>query len=149
MERSHVLPPAYLFTSLATMVLMHFFIPVYEVTPAPWNIIGLAPLALGMALNLAADAALKKHGTTVKPFEESASLVTTGVYSYSRNPMYLGMIMILVGVALLMGSLSPYCIIPVFIFIMNGSFIRPEESMLNKQFGATWTEYTKKVRRWL
>ena len=143
------MPPMYLFTALAIMVLLHFFIPVYRVMPYPLNAIGLIPLAVGIALNLAADNALKKHGTTVRPFEESTSLITTGVYKYSRNPMYLGMALIIIGIALLMGSLSPYIIVPGFIAIIERVFISGEETMLQQKFGHDWIAYREKVRRWL
>jgi protein-S-isoprenylcysteine O-methyltransferase Ste14 len=77
------------------------------------------PLATGIALNLVADAALKKHGTTVKPFEESSALVTTGAYGICRHPMYLGFALILVGLALLMGSLGPFVVVPLFVAWMT------------------------------
>ena len=143
------LPPAYLFAALSAMVLLHFLVPVYQLTPRPWNAIGLIPLITGIVLNLAADALLKKHGTTVKPFENSTVLITSGVYKFSRNPMYLGMILMLIGVALLMGSITPYSIIPVFIIIIDKTFIRTEEDMLDRQFGRAWIAYRDKVRRWL
>lgn len=149
MNNGPALPPLYLFTSLAIMILLHFFTPFYEVTPYPMNAIGLLPLAIGITLNLAADKALKKHGTTVKPFEQSTTLITTGVYKYSRNPMYLGMVLILIGVALLMGSITPYIIIPGFIVAMERVFIKVEESMLHEKFGHDWTAYRENVRRWL
>jgi protein-S-isoprenylcysteine O-methyltransferase Ste14 len=143
------LPPAYLFAALSAMVLLHFLVPVYQLTSHPWNAIGLIPLIIGIVLNLAADASLKKHGTTVKPYEPSTTLITSGIYKYSRNPMYLGMIMILIGVALLMGSLTPYSIVLIFIITIDRHFIRPEEEMLNRQFGRAWAEYRNNVRRWL
>jgi len=131
------------------MVLLHFLVPVYQLTAYPWSAIGLLPLITGAGLNLAADAALKKQGTTVKPYETPSALITTGVYSLSRNPMYLGMSLILIGVALLMGSLTPYTIVPGFIIIIDRAFIRPEEATLNRQFGEAWTAYVERVRRWL
>ena len=149
MNNDTALPPLYLFVSLAMMVLLHFFIPVYTVIPHPWNAVGLAPLTLGFVLNMTADATLKKHATTVKPFEESSTLVTTGVYKYSRNPMYLGMALILIGVAILMGSITPYIVIPGFIVIIQRVFIASEENMLDEQFGNHWSSYREKVRRWL
>ncbi|MGB5457967.1 MAG: isoprenylcysteine carboxylmethyltransferase family protein [Gammaproteobacteria bacterium] len=149
MNNTPVLPPAYLFASLSAMVLLHFLVPVYQLTAYPWNAIGLLPLITGAGLNLTADATLKKQGTTVKPFEASSALITTGVYSLSRNPMYLGMSLILIGVALLMGSLTPYTIVPGFIIIIDRAFIRPEEVTLNRQFGEAWTAYVEGVRRWL
>ena len=63
--------------------------------------------------------------------------------------MYLGMILMLIGVALLMGSIAPYSIIPVFIIIIDKTFIRTEEDSLDRQFGRAWIEYRDNVRRWL
>ena len=149
MNNGPALPPLYLFTSLAIMVLLHFFVPVYAVLSYPVNAIGLIPLAVGIMLNLAADSALKKHGTTVRPFEDATTLVTTGVYRYSRNPMYLGMMLILVGVALLMGSMTPCVIVPGFAVVIARVFVKPEETLLAKQFGQNWETYRDSVRRWL
>ena len=130
--------------SLAGMTLLHHFIPLMQVIPYPWNASGLLPLAAGIGLNLKADSLFKHYGTTVKPFEDSSVLVTSGVFRFSRNPMYLGMVVILVGVFLLMGSLSPLIIIPVFAIIMDKVFITPEETMLNEHFGDNWRTYSSK-----
>lgn len=139
----------YLFTSLASMVLLQFFLPVYQLIPYPWNAAGILPLALGMALNIVADKAFKKTGTTVKPFEVSKTLVTSGAFRYSRNPMYLGMVMILTGVAFLLGALSPFIIIPIFAISMDRAFIVTEEKMLDERFGSKWKQYKADVRRWI
>ena len=149
MSNGRTLPPMYLFTSLASMVLLQFFLPVYQLIPYPWNAAGILPLALGMALNIVADKAFKKTGTTVKPFEVSTKLVTSGVFRYSRNPMYLGMIMILTGVAFLLGALSPFIIIPIFAISMDRAFIVTEEKMLDERFGSKWKQYKADVRRWI
>ena len=63
----------------------------------------MVPLALGIALNLAADNSFKRYKTTVKPVENSTVLITAGVFRLSRHPMYLGFVLILVGITLLMG----------------------------------------------
>jgi len=139
----------YLFTSLASMVLLQFFMPVYQLIPYPWNATGIIPLALGMVLNITADKAFKITGTTVKPFEVSTKLVTSGAFRYSRNPMYLGMVMILTGVAFLLGALSPFIIIPVFAITMDRVFIVAEEKMLDEHFGYKWKQYKAEVRRWI
>ena len=149
MEHKPTLPPAYLFTSLAVMVLLHFFAPLTEVAPRPWNAIGLAPLAIGIALNLSAGKAFTNQGNASSPYEIPTALMTTGIYKYSRNPMYLGMSLMLLGVALLLGSATPYIVVPGFIMVMDRWIIRFEENMLEKQFGRRWEEYKKSVRRWL
>ena len=139
----------YLFTSLAAMVLMNLFIPVQTLIIYPWNAAGILPLLLGMTLNLSADRALKKTGTTVMPFEVSTTLVTSGVFRYSRNPMYLGMVIILTGVAFLLGALSPFIIIPIFAITLDRVFIVSEENMLDQRFGGKWKQYEENVRRWI
>ena len=67
----------------------------------------MAPFTAGIVLNIVADRAFKQRKTTVKPFQESASLVTSGVYRLSRHPMYLGFVLILLSMAIFAGSLTP------------------------------------------
>jgi protein-S-isoprenylcysteine O-methyltransferase Ste14 len=149
MSNQRTLPPMYLFISLSGMVLLQFLVPVFQLIPYPWNATGLVPLALGIVLNISADRAFKKAGTTVKPFEVSSALITSGAYRYSRNPMYFGMVMILTGVAFLLGTVSPFIIIPIFVITMNRTFIVPEEKMLDERFGNEWKQYKSGVRRWI
>ena len=63
--------------------------------------------------------------------------------------MYLGMVLILLGIAILMGSLMPFFVVIVFATLMEVVFIKTEERMLEQKFGSVWLEYKKKVRRWL
>jgi protein-S-isoprenylcysteine O-methyltransferase Ste14 len=149
MKDKRMLPPTYLLVAIVLMLVLHFLLPVYKIVPIPWNILGVVPLACGIALNLVADRAFHQAQTTVKPFEESAALITTGAFRITRNPMYLGYVLILVGVALIVRSLTPYAVIPVFAILMDRVFIRVEEQMLEKKFSQAWLEYAKKVRRWI
>lgn len=110
-----MLPPVYLLVSIAAMVAVCWFLPGRWIIPFPWTLLGTVPVSSGIALNLAADAAFKKQETTVKPFEESRSLVTSGVYAISRNPMYLGFALILLGIAMFMGAVTPFAVIPFFV----------------------------------
>jgi protein-S-isoprenylcysteine O-methyltransferase Ste14 len=96
-----------------------------------------------------ADAAFKKAQTTVTPFKISTALITTGVFRISRHPMYFGMVLILFGIAILMGSLAPLIIIAIFAILMELVFVRIEEKMLEKQFGLAWATYKNKVRKWV
>ncbi len=149
MKTKGVLPPTYLLLSIATMVLLHFLIPVSKIAPYPWNLLGILLLVMGVSLNLIADAAFKREQTTVKPFEKSTALVVTGVFQISRHPMYLGMVLILLGIAIFMGTLTPLIVIVIFGLLMELVFVRTEERMLEEQFGATWFAYKKKVRKWV
>jgi len=131
------------------MAALHFLLPLKRIILFPFNLLGAIPLALGIAFNLIADRAFKKNKTTVKPFEKSTVLITGGVFGISRHPMYLGFVLILTGVAILMGSLTPYLVIVAFVILMHAIFVRAEEEMLEETFGDAWLKYKKRVRRWI
>jgi len=147
--KGKVLPPTYLLVAILIMVAIHFVLPVQKIVPVPWNMLGIVPLACGIALNLVADGAFRRVQTTVKPFEASSALVTGGVFGITRNPMYLGYVLILLGVGLILGSLTPSIVLPVFAILMDRVFIRVEERMLARRFGQAWVEYKNNVRRWI
>lgn len=149
MKEKKVLPPTYLLVAIVLTLALHFLLPLYKLVPMPWNLLGILPLAAGIALNLSADKAFHQAQTTVKPFEESAALLTTGVFRITRNPMYLGYLLILLGVALIVGSVTPYAVLLVFAVLMDRVFIRVEEQMMEAQFGQDWVEYAQEVRRWV
>jgi protein-S-isoprenylcysteine O-methyltransferase Ste14 len=131
------------------MLALHFLLPLGSILRFPVTLVGMLPVAVGLGLNLAADSAFRRHGTTVKPFERSSRLVTTGVFSATRNPMYLGMALGLLGVALLLGTLTPFIVVGIFAALVDRCFIRVEERMLAETFGAAWLAYSGRTRRWL
>jgi protein-S-isoprenylcysteine O-methyltransferase Ste14 len=134
---------------MVAMVPLHYFIPILKITPYPWNLTGIVLLIIGVCLNLVADAAFKRERTTVKPFEKSTALIVSGVFTLSRHPMYLGMILILLGIAILMGTLSPLIIVALFGILMELVFVETEERMLVEQFGERWLAYRNNVRKWI
>jgi protein-S-isoprenylcysteine O-methyltransferase Ste14 len=148
MKAKSIFPTHYLLIAILLMIALHFLYPMARIIPVPWIVFGLIPLAIGIAINLIADKAFHQANTTVKPFEESASLITEGVFRYTRNPMYLGFVLILIGIALMFGSLSPWIIIPIYAIMMDFIFIRVEEDMLDAKFGPAWFDYKARVRRW-
>jgi protein-S-isoprenylcysteine O-methyltransferase Ste14 len=143
------LPPALLLLAVLLQAAMRFLLPGPRIIGYPMNLVGLLPLAVGAYLNLVADGWLKHHGTTVKPFQESTVLATTGVYACTRNPMYLGFVFILLGIACLLGSSTPLLVVAFFPVVMRLTYIRSEEAMLQARFGAEWAAYRARVRRWL
>jgi protein-S-isoprenylcysteine O-methyltransferase Ste14 len=144
-----MLPPAFLLISILTMTALHFLAPVSRFIALPWSLLGLVALACGILINVVADRAFRRAGTTVKPLEDSAALITSGVYRFSRHPMYLGLVLILVGIAILLGSLTPFLVILAFAFLLDRRFIVVEEQMLEQRFGQRWVEYKAGVRRWI
>lgn len=143
------LPPTYFISSLIAIIILHFLLPVTEVVIFPYNLIGIFFLVVGSSLNLVADNAFKKYNTTVKPFEESDRLITEGVFKISRHPMYLGMLSILLGLALLFGSLTSFIPVISFPILIEIIFISVEEKMLAEKFGAKYEEYKLNVRKWI
>ena len=131
------------------MAALRLLLPAATVIPAPWNVLGLIPLALGVIINISADNAFRQAGTTVKPFEESNALLTSGVFRLSRNPMYLGFALILVGVAIMLQAITPCLVVPIFVILLDVVFIRVEEKMIAARFGRDWLEYKEQVRRWI
>ena len=142
-------PLAYLLIAILLTVALHLLLPFRELIPFPWRLVGLLPILLGIILNVLADRSLKRHETTVKPFAVSRTLVTEGVYRVSRHPMYLGMVLIIAGIAALLGSLAAWLILPLLAVLLDARFVRIEESMLAETFGEAYRRYRQQARRWI
>jgi protein-S-isoprenylcysteine O-methyltransferase Ste14 len=143
------MPTTYFLISIVAIFAFHLLFPVMTIIPFPWNLTGIIPLVIGFILNLVVDRAFHLANTTIKPFAESSILITSGVFQISRNPIYLGFVLILSGIAVLMGSLSPYLVVIAFTILINRIFIEVEERMLAEKFGVKWDDYKRRVRRWL
>ena len=149
MKRLKKLPPAYFKCSVIGMILLHVVLPGRTIINSPYNYTGIVLILTGLLLNLWSSNAFKKADTTIKPFEESASLITDGVFKYSRNPMYIGMIAALIGLWIVLGSLTPLLVIPVFTMTIAYHFIPAEERNMEMTFGEQYINYTRTVRRWI
>jgi len=144
-----IFPPTYFLGALILEVLLNWILPIKHILGSPERLIGLVPILMGVLLNIFADQQFKKWKTTVKPIEQSSSLITEGVFRISRNPMYLGMTVIIFGIALLLGSLSPMLVTIAFPFLLDRVFISKEEVAMEATFGKKFLEYKTGVRRWL
>jgi protein-S-isoprenylcysteine O-methyltransferase Ste14 len=147
--RPKLLPPGWFFVCLAAQAVLHLIVPVVTILPWPINLVGLFPIAAGAAVTVWADWLFKKRNTTVLPHVRPSALIRTGPFRFSRNPMYLGMVIILVGTAMMYGSLTPYVPALVFFLVMHRLFIPGEESALRSTFGEHWRVYEYSTRRWL
>lgn len=111
--------------------------------------VGAAFVAFGLVLIGLAAWQFRKHQTTVIPHLEASNLVTTGVFSWSRNPIYLADSFILVGLFLRWDALLALALVPVFILLIQYRFILPEEMRLERKFRAKFDAYKQQTRRWL
>ncbi|MGR3624177.1 methyltransferase family protein [Pseudophaeobacter sp.] len=103
----------------------------------------------GLVLVLLAIVEMRRRNTTVMPHETPAHLVQTGIFKRSRNPIYLGDVMILAGLILYFDAVLCLPLIPVLTWILEKRFILGEEDRLRRAFRADWARYEAKVRRWL
>ncbi len=143
------LPPTFFIIAIGLAVALHLLLPITQILGMPWRILGLLPVAAGFYLLLKANRAFERHDTTVKPFETSSTLVTDGVFRISRNPMYLGLVLVLFGIALLLGTLSPFLALIGFTVLLDRRFVSVEERMLEETFGEGFRAYRQRVRRWI
>jgi len=106
---------------------------------------------VAMVLCLSAMASFRKHQTTVNPVDpdQASSLITSGVFKYSRNPIYLGFALVLVVWGLRLSNAAAFVGVPIFIAYMTQWQIKPEERILLKKFGAPFADYMQRVRRWI
>jgi len=145
------IPPLALLLVFATgMVVVAYAVP--AAVAIPWRVALAVALAVaGASVALAGVVAFRKHRTTVNPFtpEQSSSLVSTGIYRFSRNPMYLGFLLALAGLGALLANWASALLIPAFVAYMNRFQIQPEERALRQRFGQEFATYAATVRRWL
>lgn len=144
-----IYPPVWLAFCLLTMIAIDHFVTPLSQSPAALRYLGVAIICSGVGLAAWAGGGFRKAGTDMVPFKNVTALVTDGVYRYSRNPMYLGMALLLLGTVLLLGSVLSTIVIPCFMIIIQRRFIEPEERMLHKLFADDYANYCARVRRWL
>lgn len=118
----------------------------------PWRLAVTAGfVCFGVVLLIAGVVAFRRGSTTVNPTRPAATskVVSTGIYAVSRNPMYLGLLLVLTGWAAFLGHILALLLVPAFVAYMNRFQITPEERALSSKFGPEFTAYRRSVRRWL
>ncbi len=134
---------------LVSMALLHWFCPVGTLIRFPFNLAGLLIGGLGLTICFAAHGQFKKVGTTLYPFSQPGKLVTGGLFRYTRNPMYLGLTVLLIGAWLLLDSLLPGAIAITFWLIADRWYIAYEERQLLAVFGGEYVAYQSRTPRWI
>ncbi len=148
MKKVSILPPTYLFIFLILSIFFHFLFPILIISDV-YRFFGVIFVVMGILLNIWADNIFKKEGTTVKPNKIPSRLVTKGPFQFSRHPMYLGSVLILLGVSITLGSVSSFFSPLMMFLVLEKKFIPLEEHQMKKQFGEKYLIYKKNVRRWL
>ena len=147
--QARILPPLWFFFAILLQLVCHFLFPVAAIVRWPWDLVGAALIFAGFGITVYADWQFKRANTPVRPFERPLSLVSDGVFGVTRNPMYLGLALALLGIAIVLGTASPFVVPPLFVWLITVRFIRKEEAILDAQFGESYRAYARRVRRWL
>jgi protein-S-isoprenylcysteine O-methyltransferase Ste14 len=143
------IPPAWMGASVLLMLALHYFFPVAQLLEHNQRLIGFVPIIISLALTGAAAKTLARGGTTISPNGQPSALVNNGIFRLTRNPMYLGMALMLTGFALFFGSATPLLAVVFFIIVVQQRFILREEQRLREAFGESFIDYCQQVRRWL
>ncbi len=144
-----MVPPMWVLLALMLMLILDEVAPIADVVAEGWRWSGLLIAGPGLLQGVWAIGHFVRAQTPVKPHTDAACLVQSGPYRYSRNPMYLGLLCLLIGTAIGLGSLSPWLVPPAFMLVITERFILPEERRLEARFGDEFRRYRASVRRWL
>lgn len=144
-----ILPEVIFMVLLLLSVGAHFLFPVFDAIPKPYNMIGVIIIPFGLALTSWAGYIFLRTKTTIKPYEAPKFLITSGPFQISRNPMYLGLVVVFMGTSITLGSLTPFLFPIVFMLLVELMFIPKEEKKLEKAFGTRYLDYKKEVRKWV
>ena len=144
-----LVPPVFFLSTVIAMFVLHEFFPILRFGSVPLRIAGAAVMILGFCITIASAKRFSKLGTPVRPFEESTMVVTTGLFRYTRNPMYLGMAVALLGIAFMLSSASAFIPIPACVAIIHYRFVLHEERFMENLFGEEYLAYKNTVRRWI
>jgi len=144
-----IYPPVWLLFGLIAIFASNEYFPGPRFTSLAGQVCGGVLILIGLVLLVFANGRFTRAGTGVIPFRNVSALVTDGIYRYTRNPMYLGMVAVLLGCAVTVGATVALIVPVLFAVIVDRRFIRYEEVMLRNLFPDDYPAYCGRVRRWL
>ena len=149
MVKRIIYPPIWLVFGLVCIFGLNEYFPGPRFASIEGQLVGGVIIVIGLALLVISGGLFKQAGTDLVPFKNVTALVTSGVYRFTRNPMYLGMAAVLLGCAITVGAVSTLPVTAVFMIIIQLRFILPEEKMLREIFPEEFPAYCARVRRWI
>jgi protein-S-isoprenylcysteine O-methyltransferase Ste14 len=112
--------------------------------PVGWSLVAAGVVIMGSAV-----VAFYRAGTSPIPNKPATAFVTHGPYRFTRNPMYLGWVLVYLGAAMLANAVWPLVLLPIVVFVVRRRVIAREEAYLERRFGESYRVYRARVRRWL
>ena len=149
--RLKIPPVAQGIITLVCIWLLSRYVPIFHIDITFKAIVSVVIICIGVLVGVLAVSSFIRLRTTVDPRypEKASKLVVNGIYRYSRNPMYLAIVLVLFGISIYLGALSSLLILFLFVVYINRFQIVPEEQMLTQKFGEQYIQYTSQVRRWI
>ncbi len=146
--RKMIIPPVFVLISLILMVIIYYVFPEYNWILFPANLIGIIVSFTGFMLMGKSRDLFKKYKTTLA-IEESSFLIQEGIFLKTRNPMYIGMFLLLLGFGIFIRNLFSFLIPFGFGLIIHFVFVLKEEKLMFNTFGQLYIDYKAKVKRWI
>ena len=146
-----IFPPVLLLATLALGVILDGFLPLGLMAPLPWGprmALGAVLLVLGASMPYRVRRAFASAGTNIRPDQPTTALVTTGLFAHTRNPVYVGGCLALLGVALLLGSAWIVVLMVPALRLLHYGVVLREEAYLERKFGAAYRNYRASVPRY-
>lgn len=143
-----LLPPHYALLSATAIILLGLYVK-DPLDLGIWRYLGLLDIAIAVTLMVYAARQFAKAKTNIIPLTQSTALVTDGAFRHTRNPMYLGMIVALGGLAIFMNSAYAWFVVAAFAVIIRTAFVRREEALMLQTFGDAYRQYQQQTRRWI
>ncbi|MFO7758806.1 MAG: isoprenylcysteine carboxylmethyltransferase family protein [Roseovarius sp.] len=144
------LPPVWLAGFLVLAWVQAVYYPMgLDFGPVWADLLGGLLVGGGLVLIVMAAMEFRRYGTTIVPHETPERLIQTGIFRRSRNPIYLGDVLILAGLILRWDAVLALALIPVFVWVIERRFIIPEENRMRRMFRMEFARYCEKTRRWL
>lgn len=144
-----ILPPVLFILFALTMILLHILHLSPSLITGGVRLLGVPIFIAALTLSIFGSRLFKTRGANIQTFEEPTALVTDGPFRWTRNPMYLGFVLALLGIAIGLGSLIPFILVLVFLVICDHWYIAIEEKAMLLKFGTRYEAYQKQVRRWI
>ncbi|MET0053051.1 MAG: isoprenylcysteine carboxylmethyltransferase family protein [Candidatus Thiodiazotropha sp.] len=144
-----ILPPVLFMIAIIMIMILHSLLPISHLIRPPETWPGVVLLLGGLSFSAWHNWLFRRLGTNIHTFNEPDLLVTEGLFRFSRNPMYLGFSLALTGLALTLGTLTPFLVVMAFVLIADRWYIPFEERAMTDKFGQAYLDYASQVRRWL
>jgi protein-S-isoprenylcysteine O-methyltransferase Ste14 len=143
-------PPIWAILYVAIAIALSAWLKLSPISTLHQPFVGTVLIVLALALIISAQIQFKRAGTEIMPASPTnKALVMSGPYGFTRNPMYLGIALLTLGIAFIVATL-PFFVVPLVVFFTNDRAVIPfEEAKMERQFGDDYRAYKSKVRRWL